>query len=34
MQKKLKEIKLGEIFGFGGYEWIKLEVRGSIRAII
>lgn len=25
MQKKLKEIKLGEIFGFGGYEWIKLE---------
>lgn len=25
MQKKLKEIKPGEIFGFGGYEWIKLE---------
>lgn len=25
MQKKLKEIKQGEIFGFGGYEWIKLE---------
>lgn len=25
MQKKLKEIKSGEIFGFGGYEWIKLE---------
>ena len=25
MQKKLKEIKLGVIFGFGGYEWIKLE---------
>nr|DAR82951.1 MAG TPA: NTP-PPase-like protein [Caudoviricetes sp.] len=25
MQKKLKEIKLGEIFEFGGYEWIKLE---------
>lgn len=25
MQKKIKEIKLGEIFGFGGYEWIKLE---------
>ena len=25
MQKKLKEIKQGEIFGFGGYKWIKLE---------
>ena len=25
MQKKLKEIKQGEIFGFGCYEWIKLE---------
>lgn len=25
MQKKLKEIKPGVIFGFGGYEWIKLE---------
>jgi|GEM_PF-160887 len=25
MQKKLKEIKPGEIFTFGGYEWIKLE---------
>ena len=25
MQKKLKEIKPGEIFRFGGYEWIKLE---------
>ena len=25
MQKKLKEIKPGEIFTFSGYEWIKLE---------
>ena len=25
MQKKLKEIKPGEVFNFGGYEWIKLE---------
>lgn len=25
MQKKLKEIKPGEVFTFGGYEWIKLE---------
>ena len=25
MIKKLKEIKSGEIFSFGGYEWIKLE---------
>lgn len=25
MQKKLKGIKPGEIFKFGGYEWIKLE---------
>ena len=25
MQKRLKKIKPGEIFGFGGYEWIKLE---------
>lgn len=28
MQKKLKEIKPGKIFGFGGYEWIKLEGEG------
>lgn len=28
MQKKLKEIKPGEIFKFGGYEWIKLEQEG------
>ena len=28
MQKKLKEIKPGEIFSFGGYEWIKLEQEG------
>ena len=28
MQKKLKEIKPGEIFKFGGYEWIKLEEEG------
>ena len=25
MQKKIKEIKPGEVFIFGGYEWIKLE---------
>lgn len=25
MQKALKEIKPGEVFTFGGYEWIKLE---------
>nr|DAN32187.1 MAG TPA: NTP-PPase-like protein [Caudoviricetes sp.] len=25
MQKKIKEIKPGEVFTFGGYEWIKLE---------
>lgn len=25
MQNKLKEIKSGELFTFGGYEWIKLE---------
>ena len=28
MIKKLKEIKSGEIFKFGGYEWIKLEQEG------
>lgn len=28
MQKKLKEIKPGKIFKFGGYEWIKLEEEG------
>ena len=28
MQKKLKEIKPGEVFTFGGYEWIKLEEEG------
>lgn len=28
MQKKLSEIKPGEIFKFGGYEWIKLEEEG------
>ena len=28
MQKKLKEIKSGEVFNFGGYEWIKLEEEG------
>ena len=28
MQKKLKEIKPGEVFNFGGYEWIKLEEEG------
>lgn len=28
MQKRLKEIKPGEIFKFGGYEWIKLEEEG------
>ena len=30
MQKKLKEIKPGVIFGFGGYEWIKLEQKGLV----
>lgn len=25
MQKKLKEIKLGDVFTYAGYEWIKLE---------
>ena len=25
MQKKIKDIKQGEVFTFGGYEWIKLE---------
>ena len=28
MQKALKEIKPGEAFIFGGYEWIKLEEEG------
>ena len=28
MQKKLKEIKLGEVFTYGGHEWIKLEQEG------
>ena len=28
MQKKLKEIKAGEVFNFGGHEWIKLEQEG------
>lgn len=28
MQKKLKEIKVGEVFNYGGYEWIKLEQEG------
>lgn len=28
MIKKMKEIKPGEIFTFGGYEWIKLEQEG------
>ena len=30
MIKKLKEIKPGEIFTFGGYEWIKLEQEGLV----
>ena len=30
MQKVLKEIKPGEIFKFGGYEWIKLEQEGLV----
>ena len=30
MQKALKEIKPGEIFKFGGYEWIKLEQEGLV----
>ena len=30
MQKKLKEIKPGEVFTFGGYEWIKLEQEGLV----
>lgn len=28
MQKKLKEIKAGEVFTYAGYEWIKLEEEG------
>lgn len=28
MQKKLKEIKPGEVFTYAGYEWIKLEQEG------
>ena len=28
MQKKLKEIKLGEVFTYAEYEWIKLEQEG------
>ena len=28
MQKRLKEIKPGEVFKFGGYEWIKLGQEG------
>lgn len=28
MQKELKEIKPGEVFNYGGYEWIKLEEEG------
>ena len=28
MIKKLKEIKLGEVFTYAGYEWIKLEEEG------
>lgn len=28
MQKKLKEIKAGEVFNYAGYEWIKLEEEG------
>lgn len=30
MIKKLKEIKPGEVFTFGGYEWIKLEQEGLV----
>lgn len=30
MIKKLKEIKPGEIFSFGGYEWVKLEQKGLV----
>lgn len=30
MIKKLKEIKPGEVFAFGGYEWIKLEQEGLV----
>ena len=30
MQKKMKEIKPGELFTFGGYEWIKLEQAGLV----
>ena len=30
MQKALKEIKPGEVFTFGGYEWIKLEQEGLV----
>lgn len=30
MQKKLKEIKPGEKFIFGGYEWIRLEQEGLV----
>ena len=28
MQKKLKEIKPGEVFTYANYEWIKLEEEG------
>lgn len=28
MQKKIKEIKPGEVFAYAGYEWIKLEEEG------
>ena len=28
MQKKYNEIKPGEVFGFGGQNWIKLEEAG------
>lgn len=30
MQKRLKEIKPGEVFRFAGYEWIKLEQKGLV----
>lgn len=30
MIKKLKEIKPGDVFTFGGYEWIKLEQEGLV----
>ena len=30
MIKKIKEIKPGEVFAFGGYEWIKLEQEGLV----